>query len=381
MRKLPIVLMVIGHTVVDASQGIMPVVLPLLQDQFGLNYSEVGVAAALLSVSSSMVQPAFGWLSDRWPNKWFLPAGIIWTGIFMGLVGIVPSYGALLLVITLTGLGTAAFHPAASMIVAQASRGQRGLAMSFFSAGGNVGYSVGPIVAVWLLGWFRLQGTLIVAAPCLLSAAAVFLWRREMASPGAQRGKESAQGSRDLPWGRLSILCLLITLRSWGYSGLMIFLPLLLHEEGVSLAVTARALFVFLFCGALGGLLGGHLSDRVGRLKVITSSLLVFPALMALALLQRGPIGWILLAVAGMTLLASFSVTVVFAQEMLPHNIGLASGLTLGLAFGMGGLGVAVSGAIADRFGLLPSIWLMLVLPGIAGLLGLTLCSRRRVLA
>jgi FSR family fosmidomycin resistance protein-like MFS transporter len=381
MQILPIALMVIGHTVVDTSQSIMPVVLPLLQDQFGLNYSEVGVAAALLSISSSMVQPAFGWLSDRWPTGWFLPAGIVWTGIFMGLVGIVPNYGALLLVITLTGLGTAAFHPAASMVVAHASQAQRGLAMSFFSAGGNVGYSVGPIIAVWLLNWFQLKGTMAVAAPCVLTAAAVYLWRQEMGSPRVNREVKMPQGSGCIPWGRLSILCLLIALRSWGYSGLMVFLPLLLHAEGVPLSVTARALFVFLFCGALGGLLGGHLSDRVGRLKVIASSLLLFPVMMALALLDRGPIGWILLAVAGMALLASFSVTVVFAQEMLPDNIGLASGLTLGLAFGMGGLGVAVSGVIADRFGLLPSIWLMLVLPGIAGLLALSLASRRRAVA
>jgi FSR family fosmidomycin resistance protein-like MFS transporter len=381
MRKLPIALMVIGHTVVDTSQSIMPVVLPLLQDQFGLNYSEVGVAAALLSISSSMVQPAFGWLSDRWPTGWFLPAGIVWTGIFMGLVGIVPNYWVLLLVITLTGVGTAAFHPAASMVVAHASQAQRGLAMSFFSAGGNVGYSIGPIIAVWLLSWFQLRGTMAVAAPCVLTAAAVYVWRQEIRSPRVKREAKMPQASGSSPWGRLSILCLLITLRSWGYSGLMIFLPLLLHAEGVPLSVTARALFVFLFCGALGGLLGGHLSDRVGRLKVIAFSLLLFPVVMGLALLERGAIGWILLAVAGMTLLASFSVTVVFAQEMLPDNIGLASGLTLGLAFGMGGLGVAVSGVIADHFGLLPSIWLMLVLPGIAGLLAFSLASRRRAVA
>jgi FSR family fosmidomycin resistance protein-like MFS transporter len=377
MRKLPLALMVLSHTVVDIAQNILPVVLPLLQDQFSLDYSEVGAAAALLSVSSSMIQPVFGWISDRWPTRWFLPAGILWTGIFMGLVGIVPSYWALLLVIACTGLGTAAFHPVASMVVAQASQAQRGFGMSFFSAGGNLGSALGPIVAAGLLGWFQLRGTLAMVIPCLLTAAAVHAWRNELATPLMPREPKAKPDSVPVPWKRLSVLCVLITLRSWASSGLVIFLPLLLHEQGVPLPVTARVLFVFLFCGALGGLLGGHLSDRVGRMQIIATSLLLFPFLMALALLTGGPLGWIILALAGMALLASYSVTVVFAQEMLPGNLGVASGLTLGLSFGAGGVGVALSGILADIIGLSPSVWMLLVLPGIAGLLALSLGSVR----
>jgi FSR family fosmidomycin resistance protein-like MFS transporter len=369
--------MVLSHTVVDIAQNILPVVLPLLQDQFSLDYSEVGAAAALLSISSSMIQPVFGWISDRWPTRWFLPAGILWTGFFMGLVGIVPSYWALLLVIACTGLGTAAFHPVASMVVAQASQAQRGFGMSFFSAGGNLGSALGPIVAAGLLGWFQLRGTLAMVIPCLLTAAAVHAWRNELGTPLMPREPKAKPDSVPVPWKRLSVLCVLITLRSWASSGLVIFLPLLLHEQGVPLPVTARVLFVFLFCGALGGLLGGHLSDRVGRMQIIATSLLLFPFLMALALLTDGPLGWIILALAGMALLASYSVTVVFAQEMLPGNLGVASGLTLGLSFGAGGVGVALSGILADLIGLLPSVWILLVLPGIAGLLALRLASVR----
>ncbi len=378
MRKLPIALMMLGHAVVDASQNILPVVLPLLQDQFGLSYSEVGAAAALLSVSSSMLQPAFGWISDRWASRWFLAAGILWAGVFMGLVGIVPNYWTLLLVITLTGLGTAAFHPAASMVVAHASQAHRGFGMSMFSAGGNIGFALGPVLAALLLGWFELKGTLSVMIPCLLTAGVVYAWRAELVTAAMHPGPRAKQEGGSIPWAKLSILCLLITLRSWGYSGLMIFLPLLLHEEGVPLPVTARALFVFLFCGAVGGLLGGHLSDRLGRLQVIATSLLLFPVLMALVLLVRGPLGWMILAVAGMALLASFSVTVVFAQEMLPQNVGLASGLALGLSFGMGGVGVALSGLVADVIGLRTSVWLLVALPGVAGLLALGVATGRR---
>ena len=129
-------------------------------------------------------------------------------------------------------------------------------------------------------------------------------------------------------------------------------MPLFLIQQGMALSLTGRALFVFLFFGALGGMLGGHLSDRVGRQQVIATSLLIYPPLMVAALTLQGPMRWILLAIAGMALLASNSVTVVFAQELLPHRIGLASGLTLGLAFGAGGLGVGVSGFMADLLGL-----------------------------
>ena len=178
MRLRPLFLIVLGHTVVDAFQNILPVVLPLLQQRFGLSYSRVGLAAALLTISSSMIQPVFGWLSDRWDTQWFLPAGIVWTGMFMGVVGLVPSYWALLLVLTLTGIGTAAFHPVASLAAAHASGTQRGLGMSFFTAGGNLGFALGPILIASLLTWFSLKGTALLMILGALTAALIHAYRR-----------------------------------------------------------------------------------------------------------------------------------------------------------------------------------------------------------
>jgi len=134
MRIRPLALMILSHTVVDTCQSILPVVLPLLQLRFGLNYAQVGLAAALRDLSSSIIQPMFGWISDRWGFQWLIPVGIVWTGILMGVVGLVPNYWVLLLVLTLTGLGTAAFHPVASMAAAHASEAQRGFGMSLFTA-------------------------------------------------------------------------------------------------------------------------------------------------------------------------------------------------------------------------------------------------------
>lgn len=370
--------MVLGHTVVDASQNILPVVLPLLHAQFGLSYAQVGLAAALLNLSSSVIQPAFGWISDRWGIQWFIPAGIVWTGILMGVVGLAPNYWALLLVLTLTGVGTAAFHPIASMAAAHASGTQRGLGMSFFSAGGNLGFAVGPILMTWLLLWFDLRGTVLLMGLGILTAGLIHCYRREIEVPLTGARQRRAREDAVIPWGKLSGLCVLITLRSWGASGLVVFMPLFLIEQGMALSLTGRALFVFLFFGALGGMLGGHLSDRVGRQQVIAASLLCYPPLMVTALTLQGPMRWVLLAIAGMALLASNSVTVVLAQELLPQHIGMASGLTLGLSFGAGGLGVGVSGVMADLLGLHASVWSLVLLPGLAGLLALRLKSPSR---
>lgn len=375
MRLRPLLLMVLGHAVVDTCQNILPVVLPVLQAQFGLSYGELGLAAALLAISSSMIQPVFGWISDRWGIQWFIPAGIVWTGLLMGAVGLVPTYWALLLVLTLTGVGTAAFHPIASMAAAHASGANRGLGMSFFSAGGNLGFAAGPILIAWILSWFSLRGTALLMGLGILAAGLIHLHRREIEVPFTAPRQRRAQEEAPIPWARLLGLCVLIALRSWGASGLVAFLPLFLIQQGMALSLTGRALFVFLFFGALGGLVGGHLSDRVGRQQVIAMSLLIYPPLIATALALQGPMRWIFLAMAGMALLASNSVTVVFAQELLPQRIGLASGLTLGLAFGAGGLGVGVSGFVADLLGLPASVWTLVLLPGLAGLLALALRS------
>jgi MFS transporter, FSR family, fosmidomycin resistance protein len=372
VRKIPLCLAVLGHTTVDATQNILPVVLPLLVDRFQLTYAQVGAAAALLNISSSVIQPAFGCLADRRPMRWLMPAGVAWTALLMGLLGLVPNYLALLMLIGLTGVGTAAFHPVASMTVAQTSGAHRGLGMSLFSAGGNLGFALGPLMAAWLLGRFGLPGTLAMLIPGLAMAGGMFVWSRELAAPSPTH-HASVLPADAIPWGRLGLLCAIITLRSWGYSGLIVFLPLLLRSQGVVLDRSGWALFMFLFFGAIGGMLGGHFSDKVGRRLVMAGSLLAYPGVMAAALLSIGPLRWGFLALAGMFLMASFSVTVVCAQELLPRRLGLASGLTLGLAFGTGGVGVAASGLLADGFGLVVSIWVLVLLPAIAGLLAVFL--------
>jgi MFS transporter, FSR family, fosmidomycin resistance protein len=207
-------------------------------------------------------------------------------------------------------------------------------------------------------------------------AMGLYAWRGQF-EERPTRAAPVAGERLPVPWGKLLTLCTLITFRSWAYSGLIVFIPLLVHAQGAGPEVSARALFVFLFFGALGGMLGGHLSDRFGRQPIIAVSLLACPLLMGAAVLFPGLLRWVFLAVAGMALLASFSVTVVLGQELLPRHVGLASGLTLGLAFGTGGVGVALSGLLADALGLRTSIAILMLLPGVAGALALTLSPPR----
>jgi FSR family fosmidomycin resistance protein-like MFS transporter len=247
--------------------------------------------------------------------------------------------------------------------------------MSIFSAGGNLGFAVGPILMTWLLMWFSLRGTVLLIGLGALTAGLIHRYRREIEVPILGTRKRRDREDAPIPWGKLSGLLVLVALRSWASAGLVVFLPLFLMQQGMVLSLTGRALFVFLFFGAMGGMLGGHFSDRVGRQRVIAFSLLIFPPLMGAALALQGPMRWVLLASAGAALLASNSVTVVFAQELLPQNIGLASGLALGLGFGAGGLGVGLSGVMADIVGLQASLWALALLPGLAGLLALRLKS------
>jgi len=377
MKRIPLFFIMAGHIVVDLSQNILPVILPIQKAAFGLSYSQAGLVATLLNVTSSMIQPFFGLISDRWKTDWFISLGILWTALFMGMTGLSANYPFLLLSATLAGLGTAAFHPRATMGVNYISGNRRGLAMAIYTLGGNLGFALGPIFAATVVLRWGVQSTAWLLALSIPFATVLYGLRREMApppsSPRQSRGK--IQWSR-LPWREFLVLSLLVTLRSWTYQGFVVYLPLFLQSKGIPLTVGSRLLFIFLLSGAIAGLLGGHLSDHWGRKKIIAGSLLLFSPLMLLALRLSGSWVPLFLALAGTMLLAGFSVIIVFTQELMPGNVGLASGLMLGLAFGTGGIGVFLSGMMADALGLERSLLFLALLPLLAGLLALTLKDR-----
>lgn len=375
MQTLPLLLLFLGHTMVDTSQGILPVVVAKLKELFQLSYFQVGLMMMVLNLSSSVIQPIFGYISDKFRTGWFIPIGIIWTAVAMGLLGWVPNYPMAVLLVGLAGLGTAAFHPRAMMAVFLVSGSKKGLGTAIFSTGGNLGFAIGPMVGGFLILGFGLHGTLgLIPFALVLFLVVLFQPRvyntRVSKSRGTVTDLESEVGTL-IPWVPLVALCLIVTLRSWVYMSFITFLPMFFQNQGIALASGSKILTVFLICGAVAGLYGGHISDRVGRKTVIAISSLIYPFFAMIMLSVQGPWLWVIAGAAGAALLASFSVTLVLAQELLPKNLGLASGLILGLGFGTGGLGTAVSGFLADSFGLYKTFWVLALIPFLAA--GLTL--------
>jgi MFS transporter, FSR family, fosmidomycin resistance protein len=380
MVKIPLLLLFLGHVWVDASQGILPVVIARMKDLFELTYFQVGLMVMVLNLTSSVIQPVFGILSDRVRVGWFVPVGILWTSFSMGLLGWAPNYAVAVLLVGFSGLGTAAFHPRAMMAVALVSGARRGLGAAIFSTGGNIGFAIGPLVGGLLVLGIGLHATVGLLLPGMILFLLISLYkgdflRREVSGRSGSRAFEG--GVRAFPWISLLSVCGVVTLRSWAYISFISFLPLFLQERGFPLAMGSLMLTVFLSGGAAAGLLGGHLSDRIGRKEVIFGSFLLYPLLASLMIVSNGPWVWLLAGAAGAALLASFSVTVVLMQELLPRNLGLASGLVLGLGFGTGGLGAAFSGFLADQIGLQQTVWVLALVPSLAALLAIPIKARR----
>lgn len=366
MEKIPILLIFLGHLWVDTSQGILPIALVKLKELFDMNYFQMGLVTAILNISSSVIQPFFGYISDRYRLGWFLPYGILWTAVSMGLLGWAPSYGVLLLLVGLAGLGTAAFHPRGMMTVNLLSGSRKGFGAAIFSTGGNLGFALGPVIGGFLVLSLGLRSTIALIPPGILITLAILLYRRDLLHLDSAHAKSAGAAGESLPpipWVQLGLICLVITFRTWVSMSCITYLPIFLHGEGVPLESASLMLTGFLAFGAAAGLFGGHLSDRMGRKGVIIVTMLIFPVFASLMMLTRGPWLWVFTFASGAALMASFAVTVVLAQDLLPRRLGLASGLTLGFGFGMGGVGVALSGRIADSIGLHNTMWILVFVP------------------
>ncbi|MBI3091053.1 MAG: MFS transporter [Candidatus Tectomicrobia bacterium] len=379
MNWVAVMGILLGHMFVDMSQNILPIVLPRLRELFSLSYTQIALVVTVMNVTSSIIQPIFGFLYDRWQSTWLIAVGIIWTGLFLGLVGLAPNYGWLLACTAAAGIGTAAFHPAATMATSAASGSRKAFGMSFFGIGGNLGFAIGPMVGALLVFLLGMPGLLFLLLPGI--AAALFVYRhRAMYTVPTLRpvARRQLQGPTPAQLFSLGALCVVIIVRSWAYMSFIVFLPHYFTNQGISTGATSVLVFVFLAAGAVGGFFGGHYSDRFGRRKFIIFPMMSYTPMMLLYLSSAG--GWniVLLALAGAFLLSSFSVTVVLAQEILPQSPGLASGLSLGLSFGIGGLGVSLTGVIADAFSIQAALWLLAVVPFFAALLTLLIRTGER---
>lgn len=374
---LPLVLLALSHAVTDLSQGALPVLLPFLQTAFGLSYAQIGIIVLTQNITSSVIQPAFGYLADRLSMPWLIPAGIILSGLGFAVTGHVGSYPVLLAVVIITGLGVASFHPqgtkGAHMVSAVSRRGQ---SMAVFSLGGNLGMAVGTVLMGILV---TLPGGIGNTTWFLLPAAIVggLVWLNlPRVSPSALAGavgkKSAAKGP--LPYYMMTVVLAFILVRTTVHTGLTTFIPLYyVNYLGGSAVYAGYLLSAFLISGVAGTFIGGTLSDRFGRKTLIVCSMLVSWPLLALVPFTSGLATVALMAVTGFTLIASFSPLLVLAQEIMPGYEAMAAGLTIGFSIGLGGIGVTVLGFVADHFGV-PSVFTVIsVLPAATVALALLL--------
>jgi FSR family fosmidomycin resistance protein-like MFS transporter len=354
-----------GHASVDFSGGALPALLPFLRVEFDLSYTLVAVLILASALSSSIIQPAFGLWSDVRGAVWLLPAGVAIGGIGMALASDAPAYWLVVLFVVVSGLGTAAYHPEGSKFAAYTSGRKRASGMSLFSVGGNVGYGLGALVVTPIIVAIGLRGGLLLAVPALAVAALLLASTRYLLGfvPTEER-KDSRAGENDLR--SLAVLLAVITFRSLAWFGLITFVPLyevsLGHSESYGNYVFAGMLLV----GALGTLAAGPLADRLGLRTVLRGSLVITTPLMLVFLLVGGISGAIALAGVGAAIVGTFGVTMVMAQQYLPRNIGMASGLAIGFAIGLGGVAAVILGAIGDAIDLRTSLFVSAAAPLVA---------------
>ncbi len=365
-----------GHLFTDVNQGAVAALVPFLVAERGLSLAAAGTLVLAATLSSSIVQPLFGYFSDRKPLPSLMPLGVMLGGIGIALVGVAPSYPLILLTAVFSGLGVAAYHPESARFANYVSGARRARGMSFFSVGGNAGFALGPVITTPLVLYFGLPGSLFLALPALLMGLVLFheLPRLLAFRPEAEeavREKDARATERRGPFVRMVGV---VTVRSFMYFGLVTFVAQYYIEVlGSSPVFANTALSVMLFAGAVGTLALGPLADRVGRRAVLVGSMvLLAPLIYAFTLSGPFP-GMVFLALVGAATIGTFGVTVVMGQEYLPGRIGVAAGVTMGLSIGLGGVGAPLLGAIADGYGLPAMMLALAALPLIGLVLALSL--------
>ncbi|OPY30828.1 MAG: proline/glycine betaine transporter [Methanocella sp. PtaU1.Bin125] len=360
----------------DSYSNVIPPLLPLLQATYGLTYALSGFIMTVFTITSSVIQPVFGYIADRHGRRWLIAFSVLWIAFFMSMVGAVSylgldnnsAYIAILVMVGLAGFGSSAYHPQASAMVPRISGNRKGVGMSVFSAGGNLGYAIMPLLVVPVVQMWGLAGTVVLFIPGLVTALLLQRYAPEAPQAKVRPGLKDLWADIMTVIKPLTVVIGIVCSRAWLFFGLITFLPLYLAAQGEPPETAGTHLFIILLFGAIGTLLGGWASDRYGRKFVIAGSLLLTGPLLFLALETHGVLAWALMALAGLALLASFSPAVLFAQGLIPRNQGMASGIILGFAIGIGGLGVSVTGAVADAWGIGTGTYSLVLLP-IAGFL------------
>ncbi|MBV7528259.1 MULTISPECIES: MFS transporter [Pseudomonas] len=359
----PLVMRVIGacalaHLINDLIQAVLPSIYPMLKASYGLSFTQVGLITLTFQLTASLLQPWIGFYTDRHPKPWLLPAGMVCTLIGILMLSMVGSFPAILVASALVGVGSSTFHPETSRVARLASGGRYGLAQSTFQVGGNAGSAFGPLLAAAIIipygqgnvAWFGLFAVFAILVQYGLSR----WYRNHLNLFKLKQGSKATHGlSKRRVTFALVVLALLVFSKYFYMASFTSYFTFYLIEK-FDLSVASSQLYLFLFLGAVaaGTFFGGPIGDRIGRKQVIWFSILgAAPFTLALPYVDLFWTG-VLSMIIGFILASAFSAIVVFAQELVPGNVGMIAGVFFGLMFGFGGIGAALLGHLADIHGI-----------------------------
>ncbi len=351
VRNRSLLTLMLGHATVDMYAGVLPLLYPLLTEQFSLDFKTVGLVSLFYSGMASLSQPLFGWVTDRYGARW-IGLALLWTAITFALLGLAPSFHALLALAALAGLGSGMYHPMGAVTAAAVIPDkQRNVAMSIYVTGGTLGVASGPLIGVIVFSLFGIHGTLPMIIPGAAIAIFLLIQMRTVVLHLKKRAATAADAP-PIPWKPMSVVIALMMLRSWVLFGLSSFIPIWYDEMGYSRLYYAALSTVLLLSSAAGAIGVGSIADRHGRRALmIAASVASVPAIFLFAQFPGWP-GFITAAAIGLLAASTGPLLLVMAQQLMSGRPGVASGLILGLGFVMGAIGVPIIGAIGDRWGL-----------------------------
>ena len=344
-----------AHMINDMMQSLIVAIYPILKGEFALSFTQIGLISLTYQLTASLFQPLVGLYTDKKPVPYSLPVGMTFTLSGLVLLAYSPNFAMVLLAAALVGTGSSIFHPESSRVARMASGGQHGLAQSLFQVGGNTGSALGPLVAAAVIvphgkssvAWFAMVA--LVGIVLLLQVSKWYGANRVIAAKGAPKAQAATLSRRHVA-GAVSVLLVLIFSKYFYIASISSFYTFYLIEKfGLSVQSAQMHLFLFLAASAAGTLIGGPVGDRIGRKPVIWCSILgVAPFALAL---PHVDLAWTttFTILIGLILSSAFSAILVYAQELIPGKVGAVSGLFFGFAFGMGGLGAAALGILADK--------------------------------
>ncbi|HEX7534773.1 MAG TPA: MFS transporter [Syntrophales bacterium] len=364
----------LGHLVTDIYQSALPAILPFLKENLSLSYTMAGVILMAANFTSSLIQPLFGFLSDKQEKAFLLPLGCLCAGLGFSLLSFPTSYALILVLVIVSGFGIASYHPEGYKTAHFFTGEKRVTGMAIFAVGGNLGFALGPIITIYIIKYMGFSSLPIILVPSVVFVAIIIFYWRDISitevKRGAALGGDAARGRQKGAYRSLTMVIAIVVMRSWTQMGLMSYIPFyyINHLKGDPL-YAGKLVFVLLLGGVIGTLGGAPLADKWGHKRYLMLSMFLSTFILPLIFIIDGYMLFIILGLLGMTLISTFSVTVVMAQQLLPKNLGVASGLMVGFAIGAGGICVTLLGVIADHFGVPVALKSIMLLPLVGFLL------------